>query len=239
MPTARDVPIDQALARAGRELAGAVAACTACELAGHRTTPVTGEGPLDAELVVVASVPRSHEDLQGRPVAGAARNVLDHGMRRVGLDPAAVRLTTAVRCRPKDDEPPSEAQIAACSVHLRAELELVRPRVIVTLGALATAAVLRRSVPLATVAGYRLEALDGTATLVPTYEPSAVVRGDRGAAAVFDRHLAVAHAVLTGKLTTGAQARAAAHAAAARTAPVRAGSTPARPVAVAPGRAGS
>jgi uracil-DNA glycosylase len=239
MPTARDVPIDQTRTRAGRDLAAAIASCTACELAEHRTTPVIGEGPLDAELVVVASVPRAHEDLQGRPVAGAARNVLDHGVRRVGLDPAALRLTTVVRCRPRDDEPPSEAQIAACVVHLHAELDLVRPRVIVTLGALATAAVLRRSVPLSTVAGYRLEALDGTATLVPTYEPSAVVRGDRIAAAVFDRHLAVAHAVLTGKLTTGAQARAAARAASARTAPVPTPSTPARPLAVAPGRAGS
>jgi uracil-DNA glycosylase family 4 len=202
-----------------RDLVTSVIACTACSLATGRgvgSAPVVGEGPLDADLVVVASVPRAHEELQGRALAGGARNLLDHSLERVGLDPGAVRITSAVRCRPVDDRAVTPAEVAACATHLHAELELVAPRVVVSLGAVAAAAVLRRPLPLARAAGYRLEALDGAATLVPTYDPAAIVRGDRVGGGLLVRHLAVAAAVLEGRLISGAQALADARAAAQR-----------------------
>lgn len=188
-----------------RDHARAVRSCTACSLHADRRTPVAGDGPSDARLVVVGSVPRRHEDLQGLALAGSARNVLDAALTRVGLDPAEVRVTTVVRCRPLGDRTPTAAEIRVCSSHLRSELAMVAPEVIVSLGALPTSVLLGRPVPLERVAGYRLAVLQGV-TLVPTYHPMDAVRGVPQAAAALRRDLAVARAVLEGRMKTGAEA---------------------------------
>ena len=188
-----------------REHVQAVLGCTACELHRERTTPVIGDGPADARLVVVGVVPRRHEDLQGLALAGGPRNVLDHALRAAGIDPDGVRLTTVVRCRPPDDRAPTAAEVRTCSAHLRAELDLVSPEVIVTLGAFPTAVVLGRPVPFERVAGYRLDVRQGV-TLIPTYHPTEAVRGAPPAGSALRRDLATARAVLDGRMKTGAQA---------------------------------
>lgn len=188
-----------------KELGRIVQACTACDLADSRVKPVLGVGPGDARLLLVAATPRRHEDLQGVPVAGACRNVLDHALAAADLSPDEVRITSVVRCRPEDDRTPALDEIVACGAHLRAEIALVAPEVIVSLGAFATAIVLGRPVPIERVAGYRLDVLQGT-TLVPTYHPNDAVRGVPQAAPSLRRDLQVAKAVLDGRLTTGAQA---------------------------------
>ncbi len=187
--------------------ARAIVDCTACALHTGRTTPIVGEGPLDARLAIVGLAPRAHEDLQGRALAGGARNVLDHALRSVGVDPASVRLTSVIRCRPADDRTPSDAELRACAQHLRRELELVDPEVVVALGASTASVLLGAPLSLERVAGYRLDALDGR-TVIPTYHPADVVRGVPQAAPSLTRHLAVAKAVLDGRLATGAQVRA-------------------------------
>jgi uracil-DNA glycosylase len=190
--------------RSLRELERRVEGCRACGLHRDRGRPVVSEGPVDADLLVVGDVPRRHEDLQGRPFAGAAANVLDNALSDAGILSGDVHLTTLVRCRPADDRAVTEDEIASCLPHLHAQIALVRPRVIVALGATVTAVLLGRRVPLARVAGYRLDVLRGT-TLVPTYHPVDVVRGVPAAAASLTRDLTVAKAVLDGRLPTGAQ----------------------------------
>jgi uracil-DNA glycosylase len=155
--------------------------------------------------MVVGDVPRRHEDLQGRPFAGAAANVLDNALLDAGIARDTVHAATIVRCRPTDDREPTHAEIATCLPHLHAQVALVGPKVIVALGATAAAVLLGRPVPLERVAGYRLDVLQGT-TLVPTYHPGDVVRGVPRAAASLVRDLGVAKAVLDGRLPTGAQA---------------------------------
>jgi uracil-DNA glycosylase len=187
-----------------REHARYVQDCTACDLHRDRVKAVAGEGPADARLLIVGATPRRHEDLQGVPLAGACRNVLDHGLAAAGLRREDVRVTSVVRCRPADDRTPALEEIATCRVHLRAELDLVKPEVIVTLGAFATAILLGRPVPIERVAGYRLDVLQGI-TLVPTYHPNDAVRGVPQAAPSLRRDLQVAKAVLDGRLLTGAE----------------------------------
>ena len=194
-----------AAVRTPREHVRAVQDCTACSLHSERTTPVTGDGPLDARLVVVAAIPRRHEDLQGRALAGAGRNVLDTALVGAGLEPSEVRVTSVVRCRPLDDREPSPDEVRACSLHLRAELDMLAPTVIVSLGTFATSVLLGRPVTLERVAGYRLDVLQGV-TLVPTYHPRDAVRGVPQAAAALRRDLMVARAVLEGRMKTGAEA---------------------------------
>lgn len=190
--------------RSLRELERRVHGCRSCDLHHDRARPVVGEGPVDADLLVVGFVPRRHEDLQGRPFAGASANVLDNALLDAGLLRDEVHVTSVVRCRPGDDRAPTAAEVTSCLPHLRAQIDLVAPRVIVTLGAAATAAVLGRRVPIERVAGYRLDVLQGI-TQVPTYHPVDVVRGVPQAASSLRRDLAVAKAVLDGRMPTGAQ----------------------------------
>jgi uracil-DNA glycosylase len=198
----RNLPL--APLRSLRELERRVSGCRSCELHRGRTTPVVAEGPVDAELLVVAPAPRRHEDLQGRPLAGAAANVLDHAFHEAGILRSDVHLAATVRCRPPDDRAPTADEVAACAGHLHAHIALVAPRVIVALGEEVTASLLGRRVPLARVAGYRLDVLRGI-TLIPTYHPTDAVRGLPPAATSLRRDLRTAKAVLDGRLRTGAE----------------------------------
>jgi uracil-DNA glycosylase len=203
-PTRSDHPAGLPPVRSLREFERRIDSCRACDLARDRGRPVVSEGPVDADLMVVGDVPRRHEDLQGRPFAGAAANVLDNALLDAGIDRAQVHAATIVRCRPTDDRAPSAAEVATCLPHLHAQVELVGPKVIVALGATASAVLLGRPVPLERLAGYRLDVLQGI-TLVPTYHPNDVVRGVPSAATSLRRDLGVAKAVLDGRLPTGAQ----------------------------------
>ena len=199
-PTAGPAPV-----RTLRELERAVQGCTACDLHRERSTPVVGQGTDAARVMLVGSVPRRHEDLQGKPFAGATGNVLDNVLGEAGLTPEECYRTTLVKCRPKDDGPAPAASVDACSQHIDAQIALVAPEVIVSLGTFATSVLLRRQVPVERVAGYRLD-IRGGITLIPTYHPVDVVRGVPQAAASMRRDLAAARAVLDGRLSTGAEA---------------------------------
>lgn len=191
--------------RALRELERAVRACTACTLHRDRTKPVVGEGPIDAPVMVVGSVPRRHEDLQGRPFAGAAANVLDNAIAGAGLTRDDCYLATVVKCRPGDDRAPRQEEVESCLPFLRAQIDLVAPKVIVSLGAFVSSLLLGRPVPLERVAGYRFDVLQGI-TLIPSYHPTDAVRGVPQAAGSLRRDLTAAKAVLDGRLATGAEA---------------------------------
>lgn len=188
-----------------RELDRAVRSCTSCGLHKDRGTPVVGQGTDAARVMLVGSVPRRHEDLQGKPFAGATGNVLDNLLGEVGLTPEECYRTTVVKCRPRDDEPAPAASVEACSTHLDAQVRLVDPEIIVSLGTFTTRVLLRREVSIERVAGYRLDIRDGI-TLIPTYHPVDVVRGVPQAAASMRRDLAAARAVLDGRLSSGAEA---------------------------------
>jgi uracil-DNA glycosylase len=202
--TEATAPLATTPVRHVRELERRIAACTACDLHQNRTRTVPGEGPTDARLVLVGVAPRRQEDLQGRPFSGAARNVLDNALLDVGLDVAEIRITSLIRCRPPRDRQPTSSEVQACSSHLDVELRLIEPEVIVSFGALATAVLYGRSLPIEKVSGYRLS-IHQDVTLIPTYHPVDAVRGVPQAAAALRRDLAAAKGVLDGRLRTGAQ----------------------------------
>lgn len=190
--------------RSLRDLQRRVEGCRACGLHADRARPVTSAGPDDADLMIVGAVPHRHEDLQGRPLAGARANVLDHALDAAGIARDEVHLATVVRCRPSDDRPPTRDEVEACLPHLEAQVALVAPRVVVALGAAVASVLLGRPVSLDRVAGYRLDLGRGM-TLIPTHTPADVVRGDPQATAALGRDLRTAKAVLDGRLRTGAQ----------------------------------
>jgi uracil-DNA glycosylase len=159
---------------------------------------------MDAKLVLIGVAPRRQEDLTGVAFAGGARNVLDNALTDAGLDPAAVRITSLVRCRPPDDRLPTRDEVASCAPNLVTELGLMEPEVIVSFGAFVTEVLSGKRVAIERIAGYRM-ALPNGVTLIPTYHPVDAVRGVPQASMSLRRDLSAAKAVLDGRLRTGPQ----------------------------------
>lgn len=114
-------------------------ACTRCPaLVASRSQVVVGAGSADADVLLVGSAPGPGEDAAGAPVVGQAGGELDRALGAVGLSRADVFVTTLAKCRPPGNRDPSPSEVANCSEHLVAQLELVRPVVVVALGAFTT-----------------------------------------------------------------------------------------------------
>jgi DNA polymerase len=108
--------------------------CPKCRLAESRTNAVPGEGPENARLMFIGEGPGFHEDRQGRPFVGAAGQFLNELLESIGLKRKEVYITNVVKCRPPGNRDPQPDEIAACRPYLDGQIELIRPRLIVTLG---------------------------------------------------------------------------------------------------------
>src|SRR4051794_41691754 len=113
--------------------------CTRCaQLASTRTTVVFGAGNADADLMFVGEAPGANEDKQGLPFVGQAGRLLDTLLEEIGLSRADVFIQNTLMCRPPGNRDPQPGEIQNCSGYLLRKIELVRPRVICTLGNFAT-----------------------------------------------------------------------------------------------------
>ena len=117
-----------------QEIARLVERCTDCPLSRSRTNSVPGEGPADAEIMFIGEGPGYHEDRQGRPFVGPAGQFLEGLLASIGTGRERVFIANMVKCRPPENRDPLPAEIAACSKYLDRQIELVNPRLIVTLG---------------------------------------------------------------------------------------------------------
>jgi uracil-DNA glycosylase len=155
--------------------------CRGCELYQRATQAVGGEGPAPAQMVLVGETPGDEEDKAGHPFVGPAGALLDEALEAAGIDRKHVYVTNVVkhfkwepRGKRRLHAKPSSREIAACRPWLDAELELVRPRVIVCLGATAAQALLGRDFRVTKQRGEVLSASQGS--VVATYHPAAVLR---------------------------------------------------------------
>ena len=110
--------VDAERSTALRDAAAEAAGCVRCPLAEGRTQVVFGEGNPDAELVLVGEAPGFHEDRDGRPFAGRARELLERLLGSVGLSLDVAYLATVLKCRPPGNRDPLPAEIAACEPFL-------------------------------------------------------------------------------------------------------------------------
>lgn len=115
-------------------LAAEVRSCVRCPLAQGRTLAVPGEGNANAVVMLVGEGPGFEEDRQGRPFVGRSGKFLTEMLQRVGIERTAVYITNVVKCRPPENRDPLPAELAACSDYLTRQVELLNPRIIVTLG---------------------------------------------------------------------------------------------------------
>ena len=111
-----------------------VRGCTKCRLCEKRTNTVFGEGNVDAGIVFIGEGPGENEDLQGRPFVGRAGEMLNKWIAAMGLRREDVYIANIVKCRPPNNREPAPDEVATCTPYLQRQLEIIRPKVIVTLG---------------------------------------------------------------------------------------------------------
>jgi len=116
------------------ELCRQMASCHECGLAQQRTQVVPGEGADGAEIVFIGEAPGYHEDRLGRPFVGPAGAFLDELLALVGLSRQSVYIANVVKCRPPGNRDPLPGEILACKMWLDRQLEMIGPKVVVTLG---------------------------------------------------------------------------------------------------------
>src|SRR5215212_7016306 len=113
-------------------------ACVRCALSETRTTVVFGAGNADADLMFVGEAPGANEDKQGLPFVGQAGKLLDKLLAEIGMQRGDVFIANVLKCRPPGNRDPQPPEIEACEGHLMRQIELIRPRVICSLGNFAT-----------------------------------------------------------------------------------------------------
>ena len=155
-------------------VARAVADCTRCGLCEGRTNTVPGEGAPRARLLCVGEGPGETEDRTGRPFVGRAGELLTDILAAIELPRESVFIANVVKCRPPQNRKPLPDEIAACMPLLQAQIRLIRPRVLLALGATAAEALLGVRKSLGELRG-KVHRYDGI-PLVVTYHPAALLR---------------------------------------------------------------
>ncbi len=154
-----------------------VAGCTRCALAKTRTQVVFGVGSPSADLMFVGEAPGFHEDKQGIPFVGAAGQLLTKLLAGIGIARDDVYITNVLQCRPPGNRDPLPEEIRACEPHLWRKVELIRPKLICTLGNFATKLLSGKPAGITQVHGRPQEVeLGGNAvTLYPIFHPAAAL----------------------------------------------------------------
>ena len=168
--------------RSLKALREAVDDCRGCDLYRDATQAVFGEGPAKARLMLVGEQPGDREDVEGAPFVGPAGGVLDRALAEAGIDRGLVYVTNTVkhfhyqaRGKRRIHQRPEAAHIAACRPWLEAELAVVRPRVLVCLGAVAAQALVGRHVRVTKDRGQPVDSSLAPYVTV-TVHPSSILR---------------------------------------------------------------
>ena len=164
--------IDRAALRVLQEK---VATCDACALHSMRTNTVFSRGTGDSGVCFIGEGPGADEDAQGIPFVGAAGQLLDKMISAMGLERDAVYVCNIVKCRPPKNRKPRPEEIAACSHYLEQQLEALRPKVMVAMGATAVHGLLGLSTGITRLRGqWRL--YRGEIPVMPTFHPAYLLR---------------------------------------------------------------
>ncbi len=173
--TPTEVPDDVPPAERLRRIRDELGDCTRCRLHGERTNLVFGVGRPDAELMFVGEAPGRDEDLQGEPFVGRAGRLLTKIIEAIGLRREDVYIANVIKCRPPQNRNPERDEVETCRPFLFAQIDAIRPRVIVALGSFAVRTLLDDDrLPISRARG-RVYACRG-AKLIPTFHPAFLLR---------------------------------------------------------------
>jgi uracil-DNA glycosylase family 4 len=153
-----------------------ILSCKKCPLSQGRKNAVPGEGNLGTELVFVGEAPGRDEDIQGRPFVGRAGQLLTKIIHAMKFKREEVYITNIVKCRPPENRNPQKQEIEMCQDYLREQLEMIKPRVIVTLGKVATDSFVQSKLGMTAIRGHFYEY--NNIKVMPTFHPSYIIRNE-------------------------------------------------------------
>lgn len=154
------------------EVAQQTASCELCDLQYSRKNAVPGEGPADADIMLIGEGPGFHENEQGRPFVGAAGKFLDELLASIDLSREKVFITNVVKCRPPGNRDPQIDELHACNSYLERQIQAINPKVIVTLGRFSMA----RFIPNAKISQIHGKQIKVNGRLVvPMFHPAAAL----------------------------------------------------------------
>lgn len=154
----------------------AIQACQRCVLSSSCTRKVPGKGPRQAELMIIGEAPGHDEDIQGIPFVGRAGQLLDRMLQAIKLDPAAVYITNILKCRPPENRTPKVDEIRTCAPFLRAQIELVKPKVLLSVGRISAHNLLHNDTPVGQLRGKQFNLPESDIPLLVTYHPAYLLR---------------------------------------------------------------
>lgn len=164
MPTSLEAVAEEALT------------CVRCGLADGRTQVVFGMGDPNSDLMFVGEGPGAEEDRQGLPFVGRSGQLLDDLLfEELGITRDACYIANVVKCRPPGNRDPKPDEIVACRPWLQAQIDLIGPKVVVTLGNFASKTLLETTTGITKLRGRAYPF--GDAVLIPTFHPAAALRG--------------------------------------------------------------
>lgn len=165
------------------KLAVEAEACRNCALGFSRTQAVFGVGDPNAQVMFVGEAPGANEDLIGEPFVGRAGKLLDELIQVIlGLTREQVYIANVVKCRPVGNRDPLPTEVAACRPFLDQQLQIVKPRVVVTLGNFATKLLAATNIGIMRLRGKPIDF--GELVLVPVLHPAAALRGTNAMKAI-------------------------------------------------------
>jgi uracil-DNA glycosylase len=148
--------------------------CTRCKLSKGRTKIVFGTGNPNADLMFVGEGPGRDEDLSGEPFVGRAGKLLTDMIKAMGLQREDVYIANVVKCRPPDNRLPEKDEITACSPFLMRQIDVIKPKVICTLGSCSAQMLLQTTQGISKLRGEWFDFRDSK--LMPTYHPAYLLR---------------------------------------------------------------
>jgi len=176
-PTASAAPQSAELERCWETLRAEVLSCRRCPLHLTRTQGVFGVGPRRCDWLVVGEAPGAEEDRRGEPFVGQAGQLLDAMLRAIGLDRTAnVYIANILKSRPPGNRDPKPEEVAACLPYLKRQIELLQPKLILTVGRIAAQNLLATEAPLGRLRGQVHYFGELNTPLVVTYHPAYLLR---------------------------------------------------------------
>jgi len=150
--------------------------CTRCKLCKTRTTIVFGQGNHQADLMFIGEAPGRDEDLAGEPFVGEAGQLLTKIINAIAMQRQDVYIANVIKCRPPQNRDPEPDEIGCCFPFLKKQIEVIRPKVICSLGRIATQTLLETTAPISRMRGKRFSY--GASILIPTYHPASLLRNE-------------------------------------------------------------
>jgi len=153
--------------------------CTQCGLHRGRQQTVFGTGDPEADLMVIGEAPGAEEDRQGEPFVGRAGKLLNAMLMAVGLQRSQVYIANILKCRPPNNRDPRPEEVAFCEAHLKKQIELIQPRLILCVGRIAAQNLLKVDTPIGQMRGQLYEYPDSSIPVVVTYHPAYLLRSPK------------------------------------------------------------